>query len=45
MNAEIGAAIHMGPNASKILLAWGLDVSRLNSPDVQWVSYSECLTI
>jgi salicylate hydroxylase len=38
MNAEIGAAIHMGPNASKILLAWGLDEQRLNSPNVQWVN-------
>ncbi|SGY47476.1 BQ5605_C001g00535 [Microbotryum silenes-dioicae] len=39
MKSEIGAAIHLGPNASKIALQWGLDLAALNSPEVQ--SYVE----
>ncbi|SPO25639.1 related to Salicylate hydroxylase [Ustilago trichophora] len=30
---EIGAAIHTGPNASRILLKWGMDLERLESPN------------
>ncbi|KAL8276719.1 hypothetical protein RQP46_010898 [Phenoliferia psychrophenolica] len=33
MKSEIGAAIHLGPNASKIALKWGLDLANLNSPE------------
>ncbi|TKY90288.1 hypothetical protein EX895_000286 [Sporisorium graminicola] len=30
---ELGAAIHTGPNASRILLKWGMDLERLESPN------------
>ncbi|KAJ9479922.1 Salicylate hydroxylase [Pseudozyma hubeiensis] len=30
---EIGAAIHTGPNATRILLKWGTDLERLESPN------------
>ncbi|KAM0753464.1 FAD/NAD(P)-binding domain-containing protein [Meredithblackwellia eburnea MCA 4105] len=36
MKSEIGAAIHLGSNASKIALRWGMDLKRLNSPEVKW---------
>jgi salicylate hydroxylase len=31
MKNEVGAAIHMGPNASRILLGWGLSPKRVGS--------------
>mgnify|MGYP006886185011 CR=1 FL=1 len=34
---EVGAAIHLGPNASKIALKWGLSLEKLNSPEVNFV--------
>lgn len=33
MKSELGAAIHLGPNASKIALRWGMDLVKLNSPE------------
>lgn len=33
MKSEIGAAIHLGPNASKIGLQWGMDLEKLGSPE------------
>ncbi|GJN88253.1 hypothetical protein Rhopal_001218-T1 [Rhodotorula paludigena] len=33
---EVGAAIHLGPNASKIAINWGLDLKRMNSPEVNF---------
>ena len=38
LKQEVGAAIHLGPNASKIALKWGMDLDRLNSPEVNYVS-------
>jgi hypothetical protein len=40
LKEEVGAAIHLGPNASKIAIAWGLNLESLNSPEVNWVSLS-----
>ncbi|TKY87863.1 hypothetical protein EX895_003444 [Sporisorium graminicola] len=34
---EVGAAIHTGPNASRILLNWGLNLDRLESPDCRHI--------
>ncbi|ORY90089.1 hypothetical protein BCR35DRAFT_317057 [Leucosporidium creatinivorum] len=37
LKQEVGAAIHLGPNASKIAIErWGMDLTRLNSPEVAW---------
>ncbi|GAA5945984.1 hypothetical protein JCM3775_003607 [Rhodotorula graminis] len=36
LKEEVGAAIHLGPNASKIALEWGLSLERLNSPEVNF---------
>ncbi|GAA6018942.1 hypothetical protein JCM10207_009208 [Rhodosporidiobolus poonsookiae] len=36
LKEEVGAAIHLGPNASRIALQWGLDMEKLNSPEVHW---------
>ncbi|GAA6022639.1 hypothetical protein JCM8202_005029 [Rhodotorula sphaerocarpa] len=33
---EVGAAIHLGPNAAKIALEWGMRLENLNSPETQW---------
>lgn len=40
MKEEVGAAIHMGPNASRIALEWGLDVKRVQSCKVNYVSFA-----
>ncbi|BGP33051.1 hypothetical protein JCM10296v2_004840 [Rhodotorula toruloides] len=37
LKEEIGAAIHLAPNASKIALKWGLDLDKLGSPEANWV--------
>ncbi|TNY24092.1 hypothetical protein DMC30DRAFT_420671 [Rhodotorula diobovata] len=36
LKEEVGAAIHLGPNASKIALKWGLSLEKLNSPEVNF---------
>ncbi|BGO99599.1 hypothetical protein RTG_01864 [Rhodotorula toruloides ATCC 204091] len=36
LKEEIGAAIHLAPNASKIALKWGLDLDKLGSPEANW---------
>ncbi|GAA6037985.1 hypothetical protein JCM8097_009526 [Rhodosporidiobolus ruineniae] len=36
MKEEVGAAIHLGPNASKIALQWGLDLDRLRACEVNY---------
>ncbi|GAA5984663.1 hypothetical protein JCM10908_003448 [Rhodotorula pacifica] len=36
LKEEVGAAIHLGPNAAKIALAWGMQLENLNSPETQW---------
>ncbi|ORY86668.1 hypothetical protein BCR35DRAFT_302383 [Leucosporidium creatinivorum] len=36
MKEEVGAAIHLGPNASKIALQWGMDLEKLNSCEVHY---------
>lgn len=36
MKSEVGAAIHLGPNASKIALDWGMDLNRLGSVECRW---------
>ncbi|POY74198.1 hypothetical protein BMF94_2772 [Rhodotorula taiwanensis] len=36
LKEEVGAAIHLGPNAAKIAMEWGLDLNNLNSPETQW---------
>ncbi len=38
LKEEVGAAIHLGPNAAKIALGWGMSLDNLNSPETQWVS-------
>lgn len=43
MKEEVGAAIHLGPNASKIALQWGMDLEKLNSCEVHYVSISHLL--
>lgn len=34
LKAEVGAAIHLGPNASKIVVQWGFDQKRVGSVEV-----------
>ncbi|GAA5973885.1 hypothetical protein JCM8115_002516, partial [Rhodotorula mucilaginosa] len=36
LKEEVGAAIHLGPNAAKIALGWGMSLDNLNSPETQW---------
>ncbi|KAM0793765.1 hypothetical protein ACM66B_001183 [Microbotryomycetes sp. NB124-2] len=37
MNQEIGAAIHLGPNAARIAIdRWGMKVENMGSPNVRW---------
>lgn len=42
LKEEVGAAIHLGPNAAKIAIGWGMSLDNLNSPETQWVS---CVTV
>jgi salicylate hydroxylase len=42
LKEEIGAAIHLAPNAAKIALKWGLDLDKLGSPDANWVRKVLC---
>ena len=37
MKEEVGAAIHLGPNASRITLAWGMDPEKTKSCPVNYV--------
>ncbi|CBQ73806.1 related to Salicylate hydroxylase [Sporisorium reilianum SRZ2] len=34
---EVGAAIHTGPNATRILTKWGMDLERLESPNCRHI--------
>lgn len=36
MKEEVGAAIHLGPNASRITLGWGMDVEKVMSCPVNY---------
>ncbi|GAA5869814.1 hypothetical protein JCM8547_005850 [Rhodosporidiobolus lusitaniae] len=36
LKEEVGAAIHLGPNAAKIALGWGMDLTLLNACEVHY---------